>query len=170
MGFLRYAAGAIVGFILGGLIIVLLALLVCSAAGCIETKLPRQEEATTVVWRLTYHNFNFDPPRVEWKFQDDLNCWPDSHGRDRSFYMGRWYGDVGHSDTCVAGVTWSDWDVSIVAMPLEETFSTTAFAHELYHQNLQDAYGDPDPGHTGAGWQPGGIVDQAVEALAKEGL
>lgn len=148
-------------------------------AGCLGCgsydALPRQNEATTIVWALTYEKLDGDPPSVQWITQKDLNCGPDHLGVNHAFFRGRWYGDVGHGDHCVGGVTWPDWHLSQVALADGDTFSTSPFAHELFHQYLSDIGGDGDPGHTNPGFGLGfghtyGIVDAAVDMLKENGL
>jgi hypothetical protein len=155
----------------------LVLLLVCLAAACSGyEKLPRQDDATTIVWRLTYGELANDPPQVQWIFQKDLNCGADTTGRFLAFYRWRWYGDVSHSDVCVGGVTWEDWGPFCqVALSDGLTFSTSAFSHELYHAFLHYRDGDGDASHADPGFgtdfgHPYGTVDAARDALKAEGL
>lgn len=137
--------------------------------------IPHQDEATTIVWRLTYGDADDDPPDVSWVTQEDLNCGADSTGRFHAFYRDDIYG-VSKGSTCVGGVTWESWRIFCqVALPDGETFSTTAFSHELYHAYLRRRDGDGNSSHSDPGFgitfgHPYGLVDLANDNLKKEGL
>lgn len=150
--------------------------LVYALAGCqAPDVIPAQARAVQVVWSDTYQDLS-DPPVVSWVTQGDLDCAPGTDGRFRGFYRGRWYGDVGKSDACVGGVTWEDWGPYCqVALPDGETFSGTAFAHELYHAHLHYWTGDGNASHSDPGFgvafgHPYGLVDLANDRLSHEGL
>ena len=134
------------------------AFLLLSACGI--PSIPNQGVATKIVWKDTYQAAK-GPPSVYWIEQEDLNCHTDPNGKFSGWVS---------QGQCVAGLTFDATECE-VAYPIDFVFHGSAFAHELYHAYLLDTVGgDGDPTHSGAGWQPGGILEQANAKLANEGL
>ncbi len=137
------------------------ALVLFLAASCGSyDALPRQDEATVIVWQKVYGEQG-RAPDVQWI--EDLDC-----ADEKGFIAGRWYGEPKPSGNCVYGVSWPDWD--LVQVAIKARFSEGAFAHELYHQHLDNLSGFADPKHLDPGFRPGGTVDLANAALNEVGL
>lgn len=112
-------------------------------------------KAMKIVWNETYGRTD-TPPEVTWIESQFLNC-GSGNGWE---YLG----------TCVAGLSWTDSGISQCAWPKPAILiSVSSFAHELCHHYLA-RIGQPDPNHTGPGFAPGGIKDQANMALKAAGL
>ena len=146
----------------------LLFLVSLTACGGNYATVPRQELAIKLVWVDTYRAEG-SPPQIEWIVQKNLNC-ADAEGQNRGFYRSRWWGDAQVSGFCVAGVYWSDWGVTQIALPDWTPLSKTAFAHELLH-----AAGGYDPDHLAPEWgtsqgKPYSLYDVAVDLLKANGL
>lgn len=147
--------------------LLVLLLLLLSACNTGYGTQPNQAEATRVVWVQTYGVTGHPPPAVQWIEGPQLDCYDN---------MG-WYeagaGDGG-APLCVAGLFFNnDWFAQVAWPAGNETFSTTAFAHELCHAFswLQSGGTNADPTHIGPCFQPnGGYVQVANEALEAEGL
>lgn len=150
-------------------------------AGCCgsgdATPMPDQDKALHLVWDDIYEA-RAHTPTLYWVHQKDLNCYP-VDGVFMGFYRGDepYASGVHQHDHCVGGVTWSPCFESWIAAPdvlfkgASFDYHDGAFAHELYHSVLWlRNYKDGDGGHTEAGWQPGGIVDQANDFLSQNGL
>ncbi len=118
-----------------------------------------QERATEIIWVETYGRTDA-PPAVRWI--TDLNCTSDINGRP-GFMI---YSAEGH--VCREGVTIVPYQVEI-ALRADDTFSTTTLAHEFLHAAQMRSL-IFDPLHKTEGFQPGGLVDRANEALHAEGL
>jgi protein-S-isoprenylcysteine O-methyltransferase Ste14 len=117
---------------------------------------PRQEEATVLVWNGVYARTD-PPPTVTWMEGADLTCISPAghHGM-------AWGGQ------CMAGLALAGR--LLVVWQLGDRISTTPFAHEHEHEALWRDTGDPDAGHSGPAWGPGGDVELAVAALAAAGM
>lgn len=112
--------------------------------------------ALNIIWEQTFKMDRKLLPRIDWVTGKRLNChngtgWFDANGQ------------------CVAGASWQDQYASAVAWVPGELLSDTALAHELTHV-LTWHKGGLDPDHEGPLFSPGGLKDQAVEALRAAGL
>lgn len=136
-------------------------LLVMMLTGCVK-RIPHQEHATALVWDL--YGGSRKPPDVEWIEPSVLDC-----ADGRGFYRAQvsWERIVGAPRECVLGVFWEDTYKAQVAHRPNFKFSTSAFAHELYHAILFAEYGSGDPDHAAVGWRPGGLVEQAESLLER---
>ncbi len=130
--------------------------------GCVK-RIPQQELATSLVW--DFYGGSRRPPEVEWIEPGVLDCGDGLRG----FYRAqiRLERVLGSPRECVLGVFWEDSYKAQVAHPVNFKFHTSAFAHELYHAILFNAYGTGDPSHTIDGWKPGGLVNQAESLLER---
>ncbi len=133
-------------------------------------QLPNQTLASDLVWKVAYGEQINDPPRIQWIFQEKLNCGQSTAGQFRGFFVDNHYGDLPDSGTCVGGATWDQYNVSQIAWYDGATFSTTSIAHEYYHMDRLYMTGDPDGTHSGPGWKPGGVVFMADQILEGYGL
>jgi len=154
---------------------VLLALVISGCAGCNprEDVIPGQIEATALVWQF-YGNTepnSPEPPRIEWVYPEDLDCGLSEDGIYQGFYRRQVPIEktLGIKPQCVAGVFWSEGYYTQVAHKIGFKFTTSAFAHELYHAHLWRSTGDGNGTHTDPGFKPGGAVDQANANLAAAG-
>lgn len=132
------------------------------ACGSNPARIVGQDEAESVVWCQTYHAHRFHVPPITWV--RNLPC-AQGHG----FYTTVTPGGAS-TGSCVGGYYWDVYDFAFVALPPGETFSETAYAHELLHAYERYTTGNLDPNHTGPDWQPGGLLERANEALAAVGL
>lgn len=115
-----------------------------------------QAQAEAIVWYGIYGQTEA-PPRVEW-ITEGLTC-----ADGRGFPSPR-------QDVCVAGLYWSDTNVAQVALPFPDMpIYATAYVHEFYHAALHRS-GTPDPNHVTLGWQSGGVVEKAQNALMENDL
>lgn len=118
---------------------------------------PGQAEAVNIVWNQVYGMSRYASPTIYWVEGAALNCPGDPDawtevGPDDCMY--------GRSTTHGAAIAWS---------PGRSPYSLTSFAHELLHWKFYATGGDYE-GHESPEWQPGGLKDQAVAALASEGM
>lgn len=109
---------------------------------------PGQLLATKIVWNSLYEE-SISPPPIKWVFGED--CLSDSIPGE--CFLGE-YDSINNT----AIVIWRG------------SFHDSAFAHELFHANLETRYGKDDYNHTNSGFQPGGLVDIANEVLKNAGL
>lgn len=109
-------------------------------------------EATWLVW--SFYGHNDMPPLVSVVEPPYLDC-----SNDRGF-------KIPIPPYCVIGVTTSPWTVAVAYTG--QKWSESALAHELLHAH-QFHSGIVDSGHSGADWQPGGMLDLANIALARAG-
>lgn len=138
----------------------MLAALLAGCAGGPE-EVPGQDEAVAQIW-AGYHAYGA-PPTIVWRRGADLDC---AQGRG---WMEITLVHGAESKICVAGATWDQAWMSMVALPEGVPFSKTALAHEICHgAQIQQGLG-PDYDHAGPCFVPGGPVEQANAALAAEG-
>lgn len=115
-----------------------------------------QATAVATVWQV--YGRTDTPPEVLWVEPADLHCTDPTSG-----YPGfRWAG------ACMEGLCLTP-DRVFVAFRPGESFSSMALAHEFWHAALIRE-GRLDPFHEGAGWGPGGAVEQAKWELLGAGL
>lgn len=143
-------------------------------AGCQLDKKPGQDRATDIVWLGRYQEHHHNPPDTAWRDQDSLDC-AEVGGQNTGFHLGSYWQDPHHNGDCVLGVTWEYLGLSEVAWYDGAKFSTTAYAHEMYHIYLVKETGDPDADHLKPDWgirygYAKGIVDEANEDLARQGF
>lgn len=129
------------------------------------TRIPGQDRAEELVWRDTY-GMSEGPPPIEWVTPPALDC------GNRGFWA---YLNVSAGYTCLWGIYYEIVDyarVSSRTVMTDDPFniSDTAYAHELYHAVLWHRTGNADPDHLNQGWQKGGILDLANQALKADGL
>jgi hypothetical protein len=114
-----------------------------------------ESEAVTIVWHVVYEQER-PPPAIRWVEGDELDC---ANGERFTF--------AGMPDGgCFAGLTWRQGHRVLVARPKHRPIHQTALAHELWHMAMP--YDDPE--HTSEGFQGGGAVSRATEALQAAGL
>lgn len=136
-------------------------------------RIPGQDLATQLVWVDTYGQTG-SPPPIEWVTQPGLNCAPDGNGKNMGFYRGRWLYDPEMSGQCVAGVFWTGWFITQVAIPDGFKIHETAFAHELLHAAMDNA-NQYDPEHLDPAWgisegRGYNLLDLAQDKLKENGL
>jgi hypothetical protein len=152
----------------------LLALFILAISGCggcsSYPTIPRQEEATALVW--IFYSAPGAPPAIEWIEQDDLDCGLGMDGVHRGFYRRQTDFEKLNSipRQCVMGVYWPDRDLTQIARPIDFQYTSSAFAHELYHSYLWKKFRKGDPTHIMPGFQTGGAVDQANVLLMEAGI
>lgn len=137
-------------------------------AGCHHdySKIPDQDRAVNIVWCETYHATSVaKAPPIEWIYPPNLTC-----HRGEGFYREAYEGGPLTSQ-CVTGV-YTDPPFDYIKLSLWDgaKFSNTGLSHELYHAYLLYTTGDSDESHKTPGFQSGGIVDQADEALTAAGF
>jgi hypothetical protein len=138
--------------------------------GCYDTyRVPEQERLIQIVWYGVYGNTR-EPPVIQWRRQNSLNCQSTGPTQNNvGFFVDKWYGGP-VSDYCVVGAYWPSLCMAQIALPDGVPYHQGAFAHEMWHATL-DARGlDSDPYHKDPGFMIGGIVDEANNILAAEGL
>lgn len=148
-------------------LLALLLLVISGCGGCSSyPTIPHQEEATALVW--AFYGESRPVPAIEWIEPQDLNCGQNNGG----FYRRQIYAELATNapKQCVAGVFWSDLYLIQVAHPDNFTFPMSAFSHELYHAHLWLTTGSGDGEHKTEGFQPGGAVSQANDALVDAGI
>lgn len=142
-------------------------LLACNAPPYPEQE--SQDEAVEIVWRGTYAMGGKSPPRIEWKLPETLDC-----GDGVAFTVKIPTTDASGKrvlkDRCVYGIYWPTLHKAQVAWPEGANYSSTAFAHELWHAAMAWKRLPDDATHISAGFQPGGEVDQANATLRARGL
>lgn len=128
-----------------------------------------QDEAMEIVWRQVYGMKGYAPPRIEWMLPHQLDC-----GNGVAFnvrlQVGIEKGRPVMGDKCVYGIFWPYTHHAQIAWQEGATYSTTAFAHELYHVALAWRRVPDNGDHSQEGFQEGGEVSKAIEALRAAGL
>jgi len=128
-----------------------------------------QDEAERIVWHQVYKMKGYALPRIEWMLQPQLDC-----GDGVAFTVQIPFRDergrYGTRPRCVYGIYWPHLHKTQIAWQDGATYSSTAFAHELYHAMLAWRRVPDNGDHSQPGFQPGGEVSQAIEALRAAGL
>jgi hypothetical protein len=114
------------------------------------------KRALVIIWNQIY-DMHDSLPTIRWVTGTDLNCAKGTGWMDKF-------------DGCVAGLSWPDSKMMLVAWYLGLKISDSALAHELCHHYLYRTGQDPDSGHTGPAFAAGGIKDRANAALKAAGL
>lgn len=115
------------------------------------------------VWARAFGSASGECPCVRWRQQGTLDCtrWADGPGNWAPAVPGQgngWITDTDEGRTCVYGV--SDVRASVL-----EALEVRDLGHELVHHWLFRRSGDPDSGHTGREWLPGGAEQMVVGML-----
>jgi len=117
---------------------------------------PGQPQALSVVLGSFGAPVDLSAPAVLWREGPALDC-----GNGAGWLAG----------PCVGGLfDRRAPDEVQVAWHTGDTFSRTSLAHELGHWFLFAQGFDPDEGHRGPAFAPGGLVDEANRALANAGF
>lgn len=114
---------------------------------------PGQDEASRAAWEIYGHDEGDDPPDILWVEGSDLDCVQPSCGLPGFTWRGE----------CLGGLTEVPWVISVALAP-DQPLASTALAHELEHADQAQRWVF-DPRHHRREWAPGGIVDQAREAM-----
>lgn len=145
-------------------------ILLLALAGCTDhsewdpsvmERIPHQDKAEEIVWRQTYGETS-PPPPIVWLWPSRLQCGcddPVTGGFCTGFYR---------QGKCINGM-YHPHGIAEVAVLSGYTFSSTTYAHELYHAHLERR-GARDVNHEDPGFRPGGIVDRAVAAMRANGM
>lgn len=117
----------------------------------------RQVEAVALVWYGVYGRSD-EPPGILWVTGDELNC--DTANGDRPGFR--------VLTSCNLGLTLSP-RLMRIAWTEGQAFHQVPMAHEMIHA-YQYREGVFDPFHHGAIWADGGIIKEAIQALADRGM
>ena len=142
-------------------------------AGCSSyPTIPRQAEATALVWAFYGNSKEVAAPAIEWIDGARLNCGDSIDGTYRGFYRRLVPIEIvlGIAPQCVVGAFWEEAYMAQVAHVVDFKYAASAFAHELAHAHLFRRTGDGDGAHAGPMFQPGGAVEQADAALVQAGI
>jgi hypothetical protein len=130
---------------------VLILLVFCSLASCSSCnptnypKLPNQDVAISAIWK--FYKAKRVPPKIQWKFQKDLNCKYGSSAPTNEAIG--WFEILNGQPTCIAGIYIPNRDLIISAYRnTDKVVCDGALVHELLHAADFNKYGfNPLPLH-----------------------